>query len=509
MENSKKYNTFVIGFPETVNTCPRIIVCREEDIKTTLTLFEVSNVASEIISGKKNGLIISRDMKDNSFHYRKDNLFWVHSDLLDTESEEYKKETYERRLDWGFNYIIYLSSSDDVLGYTKFTEETGGDTINLNIYLNFSSSLDEISQEVILDTSLSSITSLTETSTIKGYLRVADVKNKGLKKTTSRYSPHLSACDIAFCGDRSVISGRPVKIDLMHGQIINPYINWPKFTSHQIGYYGGDDIVLESWTSDHYNIVSLVKKDYWGHPLVYTVSKEGWRPIAKYEDIKPEILYLSGRYVVCQCSSVVKVYDTVESRWLQTSGFPISDPLNTQNKIIDLRVSVSSVDQIAEYVPEINETFLDMSQDVINLYRKVGPWFIIENESRSSIRSFKICGPTMTLYLLKSELQYISFLNDSSLLYYNPENRECYVYCGFGKTFISKRYDLNFDKIKDSEDQVRPGERLREAISLSNIIGSDLDLYRRREPIYELPRIISGFGGLVFYTDETNRLYYL
>ena len=115
----------------------------------------------------------------------------------------------------------------------------------------------------------------------------------------------------------------------------------------------------------------------------------------------------------------------------------------------------------------------------------------------------------MTLYALKSELNFISFLNDSSLLYYNPETRECYVYCGYGKTFISKRYDLNFDKIKDSESQEKPGERIMEPINIDNIVGSELDAFRRRQPILELPRIIAGFGGLVFYTDLENRIYYL
>lgn len=501
MANSKKHNTFIIGFPEAINECPRIIVCNGNDVKNEgdITLFSAWKIASKIITGNLPGLIIPRS--DGFFKYRKDNLFWIQGD-----SDE---ETYELRKAWGFDIIIYLTSSEDALGYTKFSDINGGGTTNLNIYLEFSSELDEIDLNITLDTTLSSISGTTEQNRISGYLHLGDIQ-KGLKKTTTRYSPHLSASDIAFLGDRSVVSGNSVKIDLMYGQKVNPYVNWSKFTSHQIGYYGGDDIVLESWTSDHYNIVSLLKTDYWGHPKVYTVSKEGWRPIAKYNDVSPEILYLSGRYAVCNCSGVKKIYDTEDSRWLMTYGSPMSDPLSLQNKIVDLRASVSSFDQIAEYVPEINETFLDLSKDIVNLYRKVGPWFIIENESKSSIRSYKICGPTMTLYLLKSELQFISFLNDSALLYYNPdpENRECYVYCGFGKTFISKRYDLNFDKIKDSEDHVKPGERI-DRIDRDNIIGSDLDSFRRKMPILELPKIISGFAGLVFYTDEENRLYYL
>ena len=501
MANSKKYNTYVIGFPEDINACPRIIVANSSDFSEEgdISLFNVSKIASGIITGGYNGLIIPRSDSE-AFEYRKGNLSWI--------TGEDDEETYELRKDWGFDVIIYLSAGEDILGYTKFTEKNGGGTTNLNIYLEFGSSLDGINQEVVLDTSLSNLSDSIEQNVIEGYLKVGDLKTN-LKKTTTRYSPHLSAEDIVFLGDRAIISGKPVKIDLMCGKIINPYTNWSNFISHQIGYYGGDDIVLESWTSDHYNIVSLIKKDHWGHPKVYTVSKEGWRPVAKYNDIQPEILYLSGRYIVCKCSSVTKVYDTLDSRWLQTNGFPISDPLSPQNKIIDLRASVSSFDQIAEYVPEINETFLDLSKDIINLYRIVGPWIIIENESKSSIRSYRICGPTMTLYILKSELPFISFLNDSSLLYYNPEARECYVYCGYGKTYISKRYDLNFDKIKDSDNQVRPGERIPEAINKDNIIGSPLDSYRRRAPIQELPSIVSGFGGLVFYTDEKNRLYYL
>lgn len=503
MANSKKYNTYIIGFPEAVNKCPRIIVAKNSDFKDTegdISLFYAWDIASKIITGELPGLIIPRDSKDGCFKYRKDNLFWIQEDT--------DEETYEHRKKWGFDIIIYLTSSDDVLGYTKFSDINGGGTTNLNIYLAFSSELDEINLDVALDTSLSGISSHTEQNTIEGYLRVEDIQG-GLKKTTSRYSPHLSSGDIAFLGDRSIVDGEAVKLDLMCGKIINPYINWSKFESHQIGYYGGDDIVLESWTSDHYNIVSLLKTDRWGHPKVYTVSKEGWRPMTKYNSTEAKILYMSGRYIVCDCSGVTKVYDTLDSKWLYTVGSPISNPYSPQNKIIDLRASVSSIDQIAEYVPEINETFLDLSQDIVNLYRIVGPWFIIENESKSSIRSYKICGPTMTLYALKSELNFISFLNDSSLLYYNPETRECYVYCGYGKTFISKRYDLNFDKIKDSESQEKPGERIMEPINIDNIVGSELDAFRRRQPILELPRIIAGFGGLVFYTDLENRIYYL
>ena len=508
MANSKKYNTYIIGFPEDINNCPRIIVCNSSEFADKfgdISLFYVSSIAKSIITGDDgiNGLIIPRSEK-GCFEYDKDNLSWI----LGTDDEG----TYENRKESGFDVIIYLSSRDDALGYTKFLDLCGKGTINLNIYLEFSTELGEINQDIILDTSLSNVSSSIEEKTIQGYLKVKDIEDP--KNTTSRYSPHLGASDIAFLGDRSVISGQAVGIDLMYGEVINPYTNWSAFESHQIGYYGGDDIVLESWTPSHYNIVSLLKKDRWGHPLVYTVSKEGRRPIGKYNSLDTEVLYLSGRYVVCNCSGVKKIYDTLDSRWLETLGSPISDPLSPQNKIIDLRASVSGFDQIAEYVPEINETFLDLSEDVINLYRKVGPWFIIENESKSSIRSYKICGPTMTLYILKSELPYISFLNDSSILYYNPGtkegsgSRECCIYCGFGKTFISKRYDLNFDKIKDSDSQKKPGERV-EPVNPENIIGSSLDSYRRREPVRKLPRIITGFGGLVFYTDDKNRLYYL
>lgn len=506
MASFKKYNTYIIGFPETVNTCPRIIVCNSSDIAKysgDISLFNISDIVAKILdpTSEPYGLVISRDEK-GAFEYRKDNLWWIDF------GEGKEEKTYNERKSWGFDIIIYLSSGGDILGYTKFLEVCGGDTINLDIYLQFKTDLSEIGQDIILDTSLSGISKELEQSTISGYLRVKDIQ-KGTKKTTTRYSPHLGANDIAFLGDRSVISGEFFEIGLINGEVVNPYKSWSEFTSHQIGYYGGDDIVLESWTSSHYNIVSLLKKDYWGrNPLVYTVSKEGRRPIPKYNSEDTEILYMSGRYIVCNCSGTMKIYDTIDSRWLETLGSPISDPLSPQNKITDLRVSIGGFEQIAEYVPEINETFLDLSKDIINLYRKIGPWFIIENESKSSIRSYKICGPTMTLYILKSELSYISFLNDSSLLYYNPENRDCFVYCGFGKTYISKRYDLNFDKIKDSESQQKPGERI-DPIDPENIIGSPLDSFRRREPKKELPRIIAGFAGLVFYTDEKNRLYYL
>ena len=122
MASSRKYNTFVIGFPEAINNCPRIIVCSETEVGN-ITLFEASNITSEIISGKLPGLIISRD-EDGSFHYRKDDLFWLLPDEYEfpnPESEEWKAERYRKRKEWGFNYIIYLSSNDDILGYTKFT----------------------------------------------------------------------------------------------------------------------------------------------------------------------------------------------------------------------------------------------------------------------------------------------------------------------------------------------------------------------------------------------------
>ncbi len=509
MASSKKYNTYILGFPEVVNNCPRIIVCKSSELGVDISLFVLPDIIKNILdesNEKINGLIIPRSPEKGCYEYRKDNLFWI----LGESGIEESSDTYELRKSWGFDIIIYLSSGNDFLGYTKFVDLSGDGTTNLDIYLNFSSEVSDIDQDIILDTSLSGISKTTEQNTIQGYLKVKDIQNgNNIKKTTTRYSPHLGANDIAFLGDRSVISGESFRIDLMCGKVINPYTNWPKFESHQIGYYGGDDIVLESWTPSYYNIVSLLKKDYWGKsPLVYTVSKEGRRPAPKYNSKDTEILYMSGRYLVCNCSGDKRIYDTLDSRWLETLGFPISDPLSPQNKITDLRVSVGGFEQIAEYVPEINETFLDLSKDIINLYRKIGPWFIIENESKSSIRNYKICGPTMTLYILKSELPYISFLNDSSILYYNPDNEDCFVYCGYGKTFISKRYDLNFDKIKDTPNQQKPGERI-DPIDPENIIGSSLDSFRRREPRTKLPKIITGFGGLVFYTDEENRLYYL
>ena len=154
MANSKKYNTYIIGFPEDINNCPRIIVCRSSDFAGKfgdISLFYVSSIAESIITGETPGLIIPRSEK-GCFEYDKDNLFWI----LGTDDEG----TYENRKEWGFDIIIYLSSRDDALGYTKFLDLCGKGTINLNIYLEFSTELGEINQDIILDISLSSVSDI-------------------------------------------------------------------------------------------------------------------------------------------------------------------------------------------------------------------------------------------------------------------------------------------------------------------------------------------------------------
>lgn len=510
MANLKKYTTNVIGSAETLNTCPRIVVYLETTETKAITLFTMSEIAADILSGNLHGLVlprvtISKDPLQEGYEYRKDNLTWIHSDLPDPDSDEYKEDTYRKRQDWGFDVIIYLSSSGDALGYTKFSEPNGKGKSNLNIILNFSVSVnDSLGSEIELETSISSI-GKTHENKIQGYPRV---KNLGSAQSPgqSRYSSHLGGRSIDFLGVTSILeSGEAVKVDLLHSEVINPYARWTEFISHQVSYYGGDDIVLDSWTSSHYNIVSLLRTDYFGHPFVYTVTKEGRRPIQKYNGQDTTILYLSGKYAICDVLGTTKIYDTSRDIWLETSGWVISNPLRPDNKIVDLISSQIPYNQLAAAVPEVNNLFLDLSSGIVNIYRVIGNWVILENETTSSLRSYKICGPMIALDILKSELPFITFLNDSVLLYYDDSMSRCVVYSGYGKEFVSPRYKLNYEKLGLSEEPKNTGEE----IPKDNIYGTTLDLFRRRAPHRELPRIISGFSGLVYYADDKNRLYYL
>ena len=68
MASFKKYNTYIIGFPETVNTCPRIIVCNSSDIAKysgDISLFNISDIVAKILdpTSEPYGLVISRDEK--------------------------------------------------------------------------------------------------------------------------------------------------------------------------------------------------------------------------------------------------------------------------------------------------------------------------------------------------------------------------------------------------------------------------------------------------------------
>ena len=501
MANLKKYTTNVIGSAETLNTCPRIVVYQEATGIPSISLFQMNDIASKILSGSYEdykGLVIPRS-EEGKYEYRKDNLTWI--------QEKTDQETYEKRLDWGFDIIIYLDAAGNAIGYTKFSEPNGKGKTNLDIILNFSVSIDDsLGSEILIETSVSSIGKSSEYK-IKNYPRVKDLE-KAQSPGPSRYTCHLSGEDIDFLGKSSVVGEDLYTVDLLCSKIINPYTKWSEFTSHQVSYYGGDDVVLESWTDTHYNIVSLLKKDpYFGHPYNYTVAKEGRRPIPKYNGRDTTILYLSGKYAVCDITGTgtTKIYDTSRDIWLSTSGWAISNPLRLDNKIIDLVSSQVPYDQLAEYVPEINNLFLDLSSDIIKLYRVVGNWIIMEKEATSSLRSYRICGPMIALDVLKSELPFITFLNDSTLLYYDREFNRCHIYCGKGKTFVSPRFQLNYQKLGLITEPTETGEKISE----SNIMGSTLDLFRRRQPHPELPKIISGFGGLVFYEDDSNRLYYL
>ena len=498
MANLKKYTTNVIGSAEALNTCPRIVVYLETPNLPAISLFRMGDITSEFLKTRKNCLIIPRT-ESGKYEYRKDDLDWLTGDD--------EKETYEKRLDWGFDVILYLSASGTPLGYTKFSEPNGKGRTNLDIVLNFSVSIDSSSgEEIELNTSISSI-SQTDEYKISGYPRLKDLSEMQTPGP-SRYNCHLSGEDIDFLGSRSVIdSSQPLCLDFLYSEVINPYTKWSEFTSHQVSYYGGSDIVLESWTPTHYSIVSLLKsrRDIFNHPFVYAVTKEGRRPIPKYNNHDTTILYLSGKYAICDVSDTTKIYDTSRDMWLETRGWVISNPLRPDNKIVDLVSPQVPYDQLAEYVPEINNLFLDLSSDIIKIYRVVGNWVIIEKETTSTLKSYRVCGPMIALDVLKSELPFLTFLNDSTLLYYDKEYSRCYIYHGRGKEFVSPRYKLNYQKLGLSSEPIETGEE----VSMTNITGSSLDLFRRKQPHPELPNIISGFAGLVFYVDDKNRIYYL
>lgn len=486
MAKSKNYVTYVLGPVKPLNECRRIVLCRSSDFSDIkISLYTIDKYL-ETVRDSEYRLILSRKDSSDSFKYRKRNITWI--------SDEAK------RLEWGFDIIIYLDSSGLPLGYTKYKILNGTGRDNLNITLDFST-LVSSGPVLVVDTDLGYVT---EEDEINKYIEpLATVKEALSKKSDhSWYSNNLESGDIILFGPMSVIGKKLYKIDFIDGGSLNPYGDM-SFDYYSMGYYGGDDIALFCWGVEEdesiYNIISVAKKDHYSHPVCYVSAVDGRAKAPDYNGERVRIKYISGKYLSCYPVSdptITLLYDTKRKIWLDYDGVSISNPQHPGNKIYNLINPTMVYSEAVKYIPEMKGIYLDLSTSGKSLIpsRVIGPWVVFDIRSTNYVRDCVACGPTCTVYMRGDELDNTIFLNDTTLVLCDRKNNKYYVYGGIGKTFCTPRYKKEYPGV--NYDVVGPEE-------------NNFNIFRRQAPLGYMPNIITGFGGILFYLDNQNRLYYL
>nr|DAE56701.1 MAG TPA: hypothetical protein [Bacteriophage sp.] len=532
MENyNTGYSTYVIGNSGSVsNSLEAILYNKNDNWDPKLPKISLYNI-EEVYSG-----ILSSTTGEYVRINRK------------TSSDPFK---YEDNLTNGFSVIIYMSIIDSTpIGYTEFLNPQGRDS-NINIYISLNSSItNQIS--ISLSNSLDQLKNNSTTGkdflddiNLYNYTGVSTIK-KDLETIDvyPRYTSHvyhvLENKQMNLLLDYGAgNSGGLYKIDLNHSVVIDPYSH--NYENHQIGFYG-EDIVLYSWTGNKYSIKSLVQKTRFGNPIVYTTSEGSDYSIFKDLRSDQSIFFFSGRFIVTignNYPSIIELYDIERQQWITTDyqNFYV-DPLDPRNRIVSIPSNVSNKN-IVNYIPEINSTFLNLTEYVkytnINIIKKYGDWYVFKDK-QSSKKDFHIYScvdkliytvrtgenPIMinnSLFMIHTVdeelgLDYYTIYHDPGISYYTERARAA-----------SNNIQLEFDEdlgilvSKDSElEKYRQFYKEGKILIVhrnnpTGIFGTILTGFRRSyfKPSLrkEVPKIITSFYGLLYYIDEDGYLNYL
>ncbi len=227
MANSSNYTTYVVGPVQPVNDCERIVLCNSSDFTDIkISIYSLDKYLERVLNSDTR-LVLYRNTKDY-FEYRKRNITW----LSDS----------DKRNAWGFDIVIFLSTSAAPLGYTKYNslKGTGNDGLNITIELEYNL---ESGPDIILDTTLVYVTEADEKEKYRG---ISAVVEEALSKNPGQswYSNNLESEDIVFLGPSSVIGEKLRSINFFN----NVRLHMGFFDKYSVGYYGGNDIALFCWS---------------------------------------------------------------------------------------------------------------------------------------------------------------------------------------------------------------------------------------------------------------------
>jgi len=480
MANSNTdYKTYVLGSVDALNDCTRIILFNSQEVGA----LSLQNLEYTLNRYNHLGLILTAEPSE--YNDGSDKMF------------KYRGKTSAESIDlmWGFDIIVYLSPTSSPLGYTKFTSIQGQGGAKLNILPKFTSSSDSGSISIKdINTDLD----ISEFTEEKKYKDSVVSLSDALKFDPGyiKYSTHITSDKTLFLGGYAVIGSDVSRLSLNNNFYLNIFGH--EFEHYFIGYYN-EQLALFCWSNaparkSKYCIISLTESDVYGHPIFYSVSKEGrtFEPEdSNFEDINIE--YISGRYLCCTIQGLgdeIRIYDTYRKRWLDDGGKHLmSNPLNPRNNIKRLTTTSALFSDLIIEIPELKEVYLTESdkKKILSVNRFVGRSVVLNNISVGN-PSCLVCTPTMQLYLMKSELPDLIFLNESTLVYDNI------VYSGIGKTFCTSRYKLEHPKISCCEGKVLNPSKYRRLNSISTVPKG---------------RLIAGFAGILFYKDNKNIVKYL
>ena len=496
-DSQNEHSVFVLSPPETLNSCKRIVIFNSNNIAASLngiSLYNIEDVYQYVISSLESEK--RREIMKTKVNSSGSEAFHYEGDLKE-----------------GFDTVICISDSGEILGYIKYLEAQGTRPRPINIKIALQPSVKEGGQsqlKISYEIEGLILENQEKDKYDENYLNIKSAKER-IQWGDNQYSNHVSAGVNMFLGDSSVISGeKAIKLDMCYGEKINPYPD-TDFDYYSIGYVAAGDLALYSWSSDKYSVLSLCLKDIYGNPKSYIKTKEGRSPAPKYNVGGKErdvvIEYISGRYIACSVGNMgVKLYDSYLGEWMEGNTL-ISDPYSEINKVYKLASNRIQYSDLARIVPAVSRAFIlgTEKKRILQPYRIIGNWVVFREDH--NIDKLLICGPTLRLHILTSEFNRLMFLNDYTLILKESD----YIYKIFSsssfETFASERYKEAFPNATYGGETLSDPET---AYSF-DISGSSLRYYKRVPGRIQTAslNIITSYAGLIFYKDSENRLYYL
>ena len=530
MENfNKGYSTYILGTSNNASTSLEILLFNKSDWSSTLpklSLYNLSKVYSQIMSSSDNKkyLILSRETVEDTFKYN-----------------------YKNGKILGFSVIIYISTVENSpIGYTEFLNVQGIDN-NIDINISFSSNIsDTIDLELI--NSLGQLRNNTNTGKdfisqdkLYGYASKDIIIDESSRiDPYPRYTSHVynlvNNPEMNILLSNGAISGSKgcYRITLNNSINIDPYSN--SFENHQLGVYGGD-IVLYSWSGNKFSIHSLIKRTRFGNPYVYTTDNIDYNVIDTLGSNR-KIFYFSGRFIVAITNDFLNnlsLYDIEKKLWIKPEydNFFL-DTLDSKSIIYSIPNNITSYN-ITNYLPEINNTFIDLSEfskySNIVILEKIGQWYVFKNK-RSTIQDYNVYSCINKSLTIVRDKDIPIVLNDSVIMLRTiTDDLDYYtVYLDSGIEYVSELarsvnsgVDLEYDEElgimfcnDDNSDLYRSYYRegkIRVINKKGGIFKTVLEGFRKgylRDNVdKEVPNIIGAFFGIIYYINEDNYLNYL